>query len=136
MLQRLGAAIHAAGTTADEEGEPALDPVIMRELDSHVQRLTAVLGGSERILRTPLPTSYTRHTSRFLFIWLHSMPLVLYPTTGLGTLPASLFIAVSEPGLLGTLRCSPWCALCLYDVPYRESKRRFSGRCWRLRTRV
>jgi putative membrane protein len=107
VIQRLGGAIHAAAGTAATAtptpagataGEPAavsgtLDPVLMRELDLHVQRLTSVLGGCERILRTPLPTSYTRHTSRFLFIWLHSMPLVLYPTTGVGTLPAALFIA-------------------------------------------
>ena len=110
VLQRLGAAIQAA--TEDEAATlspfeqrdplspcPPLDPVIRRELDQHVQKLTTALGGCERILRTPLPTSYTRHTSRFLVIWLHMMPLVLYPSMGLATMPASLFVAWALLGI-------------------------------------
>jgi hypothetical protein len=31
-------------------------------------------GCCERILRTPIPLSYTRHTSRFMMIWLTLLP--------------------------------------------------------------
>jgi predicted membrane chloride channel (bestrophin family) len=37
-------------------------------LEEHVLALEKALGGCERILRTPVPTSYTRHTSRFLMV--------------------------------------------------------------------
>ena len=85
VLQRMGAVIRAAGS---EE-----HPVKQTMLDSKVQELTDVLGGCERILRTPIPTSYTRHTSRFLFIWAHAIPWVLYPATGVATLPCALFVS-------------------------------------------
>ena len=35
------------------------------------------MGACERILRTPIPLSYTRHTSRFLTIWLALLPLAV-----------------------------------------------------------
>eukprot|EP00977_Amphora_coffeiformis_P014645 scaffold4151_cov162-Amphora_coffeaeformis.AAC.7 len=46
------------------ELSPDLHPVYVRELDDKVQRLTKSLGGGERILKTPLPTGFTRHSSR------------------------------------------------------------------------
>ncbi|KAG1672054.1 hypothetical protein FOA52_008930 [Chlamydomonas sp. UWO 241] len=37
-----------------------------------------VLGGCERLLRAPIPVSYTRHTARFMFIWLSLLPFAIY----------------------------------------------------------
>ena len=45
-------------------------------------------GGCERLLSTPLPLSYTRHTSRSLFLWLLTMPLSLYQPMGYAMIPA------------------------------------------------
>eukprot|EP00667_Euglena_gracilis_P009061 EG_transcript_9197 len=46
-------------------------------LDQNLTTLADVLGGCERILRTPIPLSYTRMTTRFLFVWLLLLPLAL-----------------------------------------------------------
>jgi predicted membrane chloride channel (bestrophin family) len=36
------------------------------------------IGGCERLFRTPIPLSYTRHTSRLLLFWLAYLPLALF----------------------------------------------------------
>jgi predicted membrane chloride channel (bestrophin family) len=69
----------------------SVDPIYAREIDEQMQRLCAAYGASERVLRTPLPTGYARHSSRLLFLWSHCLPFALYSVTGpLGTLPAAL----------------------------------------------
>ena len=45
-------------------------------------QLHDVVGECERILRTPIPLSYTRHTARFMVIWLALVPFVLFKTMG------------------------------------------------------
>mmetsp|Transcript_8196 Transcript_8196/g.16121 ORF Transcript_8196/g.16121 Transcript_8196/m.16121 type:complete len:179 (-) Transcript_8196:557-1093(-) len=72
-----------------------LDPIIANRLDNEVRELENVLGSCERILRTPMYTSYTRHTSRFLFTWLAMLPLVLWPLCGVYCTPATVLIAYS-----------------------------------------
>jgi predicted membrane chloride channel (bestrophin family) len=59
-----------------------------------------VTGGCERILRTPIPLSYTRHTSRFLIIWLTLMPFTLWNTCGWAMAPVACvvaFLLLGEP---------------------------------------
>lgn len=69
-----------------------VDPIYVRELDEQCQRLCASMGASERVLRTSLPTSFTRHTSRLMFVWSNALPFALYPAMGpFGTLPAAVF---------------------------------------------
>lgn len=71
-----------------------------RELDLHVQKLLASLGGCERIQKTPIPTCFTRHTSRLLFVWSNMMPFAIYPACGpLFTLPATIGISYSIMGI-------------------------------------
>ena len=36
------------------------------------------MGACERILRTPIPLSYTRHTSRFMMIYLTLLPFTMW----------------------------------------------------------
>ena len=40
------------------------------------------LGSSERLLTSPVPLFYSRHTARFLFFWLSALPLALYDSFG------------------------------------------------------
>ena len=69
-----------------------VDAIYVRELDEQCQRLCASFGASERVLRTSLPTSFTRHTSRLMFFWSNALPFALYPAMGpFGTLPAAVF---------------------------------------------
>lgn len=86
----------------NSEGEDGAVPlsVYNRELDIHVQKLMASLGGCERIQKTPIPTCFTRHTSRLIFMWSTLLPFAIYPVCGpLFTLPSSLAITYSILGL-------------------------------------
>jgi ion channel-forming bestrophin family protein len=38
------------------------------------------LGSSERLLTSPVPLFYSRHTARFLLVWLYFLPFALYDT--------------------------------------------------------
>lgn len=77
-----------------------LDIILVRELEQNVQHLTKSLGGGERILKTPLPTGFARHSSRLLFIWSNCLPFALFPVMGpLGTLPTSLLTSYAILGI-------------------------------------
>mmetsp|Transcript_14912 Transcript_14912/g.30907 ORF Transcript_14912/g.30907 Transcript_14912/m.30907 type:complete len:440 (+) Transcript_14912:96-1415(+) len=76
------------------ENEPSINPVYGKSMDDQISNLTTSLGGCERILRTPLPTTFTANTSRLLSLWSVSLPLALYPLTGPHwTLPFSVIIS-------------------------------------------
>lgn len=80
--------------------ELGVDPMYNREMDEQIQRLVLCLGQAERVLRTPLPTCFTRHTSRLFFLWSTLVPLTLYDNLGpVGTLPASLLICWAVLGI-------------------------------------
>lgn len=51
------------------------------------------LGTCERILKTPIPLSYTRLTSRFLVIWHTALPLALWDQCNWVVIPATFFSA-------------------------------------------
>ena len=42
-----------------------------------VDSLLAKMSNCEKILRTPVPWTYSRHTSRFLSLWLGTLPMAL-----------------------------------------------------------
>ena len=64
---------------------------------SHMQRKVtdpgSVVGNCERLIRTPLPVSYTRHTCRFLLLWLFLLPLALWQDLGWWTVLLSGFLS-------------------------------------------
>lgn len=62
------------------------------------------LGGSERLLSSPVPLFYSRHTARFLASWLLVLPLGLYSQFGnswnhVMMIPATAFISVCLFGI-------------------------------------
>ena len=69
------------------------------QLHSNLTELHDLLGACERILRTPIPIAYTRHTSRFLIIWLTVLPFALYPKFGMATLAVAPVIALLLAGI-------------------------------------
>jgi ion channel-forming bestrophin family protein len=62
-------------------------------VDENLTFLEDAVGSCERILRTPIPLSYTRHSSRFMVIWLTALPLGLWQQCGWGTVPLTLVIS-------------------------------------------
>lgn len=62
------------------------------------------LGGSERLLSSPIPLVYSRHTARFLSLWLLLLPLGLYEPfkdtwNHIGMIPATAFISICLFGI-------------------------------------
>jgi hypothetical protein len=70
-----------------------MDVAPTKVMDMNITSFEDALGGCERILKTPVPLSYTRHTGRFLMIWLTMLPFSLYGSCGIGTIPLCVIIA-------------------------------------------
>ncbi|PRW33245.1 UPF0187 chloroplastic [Chlorella sorokiniana] len=62
-------------------------------MDENITVFVEVSGGCERILRTPIPLGYTRHTSRFLMLWLTLLPFSLWESCGLAMIPVAALVA-------------------------------------------
>ena len=74
------------------------------EVDKSCVIIGDTCGGTERVYGTPIPLSYTRHTSRFLTVWLMGLPLALYDGFAntwnhIGMIPAASLIAVFLYGI-------------------------------------
>lgn len=65
----------------------------LNRMNELVNNLGDLAGGLTRIVNTPLPLSYSRHTSRFLTVWCITLPFVLAPTFGWATLPIITIIS-------------------------------------------
>ena len=50
------------------------------EINKSVTAFEDNLGSSERLLTSPVPLFYSRHTERFMFFWLLGLPFALYRT--------------------------------------------------------
>ena len=62
-------------------------------LDENLTYFEDAVGICERIFSTPIPLGWTRHTSRFMVIWLSALPLGLYSSCGWATIPLCLVVA-------------------------------------------
>lgn len=62
------------------------------QLDSHIVGLTSILSKMERIKGTPVPLSYSRHTSRFFSMYTASLPMALAGFENLLLLPPTVAI--------------------------------------------
>jgi predicted membrane chloride channel (bestrophin family) len=77
-----------------------VDPIYNREMDARVQQLVGCIGMCERVLRTPIPTCFTRHTSRLMFLWSNLLPFAMYGACGpIWTLPASVMVSYALLGI-------------------------------------
>lgn len=76
-----------------------LDHMAATEMDRSLTTFQNVLGACEKILRTPIYSSYSKFTCRFLTLWCTSLPFALYPLLGLATLPASMTITFFMLGI-------------------------------------
>ncbi|GBF91441.1 hypothetical protein Rsub_04181 [Raphidocelis subcapitata] len=82
-LQAMSAVVRAA----------RLDPIGTSRLDINLETFEDIMGACERILKTPIPLSYTRHTSRFLTLWLATLPFVLWNHIHWGVIPSTAVIS-------------------------------------------
>jgi len=59
---------------------------------SLVNQLGSYVGACERLLQTPVPLNYARHTSRFLTLWCLTLPVSLVGSMGLLVVPVTAFV--------------------------------------------
>ena len=59
---------------------------------SQVNQLSSYIGACERLLQTPVPLNYARHTSRFLTLWCLTLPIALIDSMGLLVVPVAGFV--------------------------------------------
>lgn len=62
---------------AATDHDPYQRAVERQLLEAQLRSLNDSLGTCERILNSPIPLSYSRHTSRFLSLWLATLPLAI-----------------------------------------------------------
>ena len=73
-------------------------------LNNNLSIFEDTLGGCERLLSSPVPLFYSRHTARFLAVWLLALPLGLYNEFGNSwnhcmMIPATALISVCLFGI-------------------------------------
>ena len=78
--------------------------IIEKLFGSSLHTLSASIASCERLVKQPVPLSYTRHTSRFLSVYMFTLPLALLQHFGWSTLPVMIllswsFVSVHEIGL-------------------------------------
>jgi len=84
-------------------------------LDENLTRLVNAVYACERILGTPIPLSYTRHTARFLMAWLFCIPFTLWPYSGWAMVPLAALISFVLLGIeeIGIFLEEPFSVLAL-----------------------
>lgn len=79
-----------------------LSSAVTRSVDSEVRadkllsaiaRLGSAISACDKLLKYPIPLAYTRHTSRFMIIWLCFLPLSLWDDCGLAAMPISTVVS-------------------------------------------
>ncbi|WIA21100.1 hypothetical protein OEZ85_005418 [Tetradesmus obliquus] len=70
-----------------------MDPMAKSRLDTMLSLYTFEFGACGRIYNTAIPFCYTRHTSRFLMVYLTLLPLLLWPMAGWASPPLAVVIA-------------------------------------------
>ncbi|KXZ52338.1 hypothetical protein GPECTOR_10g970 [Gonium pectorale] len=83
VLSQLMAAAAGAGAISDQSRQ---------RLEADINGLSQALGACEKILRNPIPLSYTRHTSRFLILWLLWLPVALWGKAGWCVVPVEAIL--------------------------------------------
>ena len=103
-----------------------LSTQMLAQAEIIVKELSAVLAECEKILYTPIPISFTRHTSRILTMWLFTLPFSLWLPLGWCMVPAVFLISwvmlgvdeigieIEEPFCILPVR--PLCDMCEREI--------------------
>lgn len=82
----------AISSVPNEEGPQAMYTNRERTwLLQSVEKLSTTIGACERLVQTPVPLSYARHTSRFLSIYMLSLPWVIVDSLGVSAIILTCF---------------------------------------------
>ena len=90
-------------------------------MNSNLSVFQDSLCGCERILRTPIPVAYTRHTVRCVMLWLTFFPYIVWTKLGWFVIPVAVLTAVCLLGInaIGTDIEEPFSILPLESISER-----------------
>lgn len=91
--------LHVLQVLTDIQQSAGMSEFRLTQMDINMTVFEDCLGACERILRCPIPASYTRHTSRFLIVFSALLPLVLWKEIGLSSIPATFMITYAMLGI-------------------------------------
>lgn len=95
--------LHAAVLESKTANVDLVEAAHLNEIAHMVDSLMVKASSCEKILRTPLPWTYSRHTSRFLTLWI-------------GTLPFALIGQLSPKLTFATVMAMSYCMLGIEEV--------------------
>mmetsp|Transcript_22787 Transcript_22787/g.33469 ORF Transcript_22787/g.33469 Transcript_22787/m.33469 type:complete len:419 (+) Transcript_22787:35-1291(+) len=87
ICAKMHGAVHNAAKESSTSGTDYLEAMHLAEMSHEINSLVSTISSCEKIFKTPVPLSYSRHTSRFLTIWCGSLPFALVSQLGIHTLP-------------------------------------------------
>lgn len=112
VLQKIEHLVHTSLMNKYRKAAEAGDPYMAsspKYIEKHfiecLHAMGAQLAACERIVKQPVPLSYSRHLSRFLSFYLLLLPLSLIQPLGAWAIPMTAFIAWS---LVSILEISHW----------------------------
>jgi ion channel-forming bestrophin family protein len=77
LLMELHHAIHQACEESKSSSSNMVEALHLAECTHLIDVLMDSMSSCEKILRTPVPWTYSRHTSRFLTLWMGTLPFAL-----------------------------------------------------------
>jgi len=80
-------ALHDAAVESPSSSSDLVEAIHLTEMTHEINSLVDALSTCQKIARTPVPLSYSRHTSRLLTWWTGTLPFALVAQLGLLTLP-------------------------------------------------
>lgn len=92
--------VHEACKESTTIAEDRVEALHLTHISHLIDSLVSKVSSCEKIVRTPVPWSYSRHTSRFLTAWSGTLPFALVQPLGWFTVPV-----VSAASWWQTVRC-------------------------------
>ena len=85
ILHKMNQCLHEA--SYETKNPPTIFNFYLSTMGGEISQLSDALSGCEKIVQTPVPLSYSRHTSRFLTMWCGFLPFAIVKDLGWLSMP-------------------------------------------------
>jgi len=85
ILHKMNQCLHEA--SYETKNPPTIFNFYLSTMGGEISQLSDALAGCEKIVQTPVPLSYSRHTSRFLTMWCGLLPFAIVRDLGWLSMP-------------------------------------------------
>mmetsp|Transcript_2608 Transcript_2608/g.5975 ORF Transcript_2608/g.5975 Transcript_2608/m.5975 type:complete len:544 (+) Transcript_2608:299-1930(+) len=99
LTNLLAAEVHAIPDVANSNSGSGFSSRERLSMIRIIDEITDVIGACERIVQTPVPLNYARHTSRFLTFWCLTLPLALVGDMGMAVVPVTALVVWAMYGI-------------------------------------